>query len=196
VVPLSSGWQGFIMSRDKVDLPAMHYRTWIPGEHYHRYELAGDKPPGDWGEWCRDHFGESGEWVEFRDNARGLYRGARIIDGRIQACAFVAADAMLPARDWLVSLFSQQNIDSADRASLLSGRPPVGGQDHGKTVCACFNVGMNTITQAIRDDHLVSIEEIGAALKAGTNCGSCIPELKILIEEALPAHDEAEKASA
>jgi assimilatory nitrate reductase catalytic subunit len=38
-------------------------------------------------------------------------------------------------------------------------------------------VGVNTIVEAIRTRGLRSVEEIGAALEAGTNCGSCLPEL-------------------
>jgi assimilatory nitrate reductase catalytic subunit len=33
---------------------------------------------------------------------------------------------------------------------------------------------------------LISVEQIGKALNAGTNCGSCIPELKGLLFESTP----------
>jgi len=42
-------------------------------------------------------------------------------------------------------------------------------------VCACFSVGLKTLRSAER--RLTSVEAIGQALKAGTNCGPCIPEL-------------------
>ena len=45
-------------------------------------------------------------------------------------------------------------------------------------------VGRSTLLRAIRGDKLVSVEQIGRALKAGTNCGSCIPELKGLLAES------------
>jgi assimilatory nitrate reductase catalytic subunit len=64
---------------------------------------------------------------------------------------------------------------------LLSGRAPAGTPDEGRIVCACHNVGLARITRAILDQGLTSVALIGAALKAGTNCGSCIPELKELI---------------
>ena len=50
----------------------------------------------------------------------------------------------------------------------------------GPTVCACFGVGRNTICDAISQGARTAAE-IGGKLKAGTNCGSCIPELKRLI---------------
>jgi assimilatory nitrate reductase catalytic subunit len=52
-------------------------------------------------------------------------------------------------------------------------------------VCACFSVGVNTVIGAIQAGNLTSAAQIGAATKAGTNCGSCVPELK-----ALPANQQ------
>jgi assimilatory nitrate reductase catalytic subunit len=45
-------------------------------------------------------------------------------------------------------------------------------------------VGLKTITAAIADQALTSVEAVGAALAAGTNCGSCRPAIKRLIGEA------------
>jgi assimilatory nitrate reductase catalytic subunit len=50
-------------------------------------------------------------------------------------------------------------------------------------VCACFGVGRATICDAIASGARSSAD-IGTRLKAGTNCGSCIPELKRLIAES------------
>ena len=53
--------------------------------------------------------------------------------------------------------------------------------DRGPIVCACFDVGLNTIAEAIASGRATSVAEIGAALRAGTNCGSCRPELAALL---------------
>jgi assimilatory nitrate reductase catalytic subunit len=50
-------------------------------------------------------------------------------------------------------------------------------------------VGLNTILRAITEDALVSVDAISAALGAGSNCGSCRPELAALI--ARHRHREA-----
>ncbi|HEY8519284.1 MAG TPA: (2Fe-2S)-binding protein [Gammaproteobacteria bacterium] len=52
---------------------------------------------------------------------------------------------------------------------------------------ACFAVGRKTLLDAIRTQALVTTEQIGRALKAGTHCGSCIPELEALLAEAVTA---------
>jgi assimilatory nitrate reductase catalytic subunit len=60
----------------------------------------------------------------------------------------------------------------------------------GPIVCACFGVGRATICDAIASGAN-SAAAIGAELKAGTNCGSCIPEMKRLIAQANAAADQA-----
>ena len=57
------------------------------------------------------------------------------------------------------------------------------GADTGPTVCSCFGVGRNTICSAIRERGLKTAAEITSCLKAGGNCGSCVPELKKLLVE-------------
>lgn len=57
------------------------------------------------------------------------------------------------------------------------------GEDLGEIICACFSVGEKSIEKAIKEKNLKTSAEIGEHLKAGTNCGSCIPELKQLIEK-------------
>jgi assimilatory nitrate reductase catalytic subunit len=42
-------------------------------------------------------------------------------------------------------------------------------------------VGRNALREAIAAGGLASPEAVGAALKAGTGCGSCVPELRALI---------------
>jgi assimilatory nitrate reductase catalytic subunit len=64
-----------------------------------------------------------------------------------------------------------------NRLALLAGRSLDGGADPGPTVCACFGVGLNAIRAAFAGGA-ASPEEIGRQLKAGTNCGSCLPEIR------------------
>jgi assimilatory nitrate reductase catalytic subunit len=70
---------------------------------------------------------------------------------------------------------------------LLAGRPAVPLPDRGPIVCVCFDVGLNTIVEAVATQGLVSVEAVGAALSAGTNCGSCRPAIRRLIGAAKEA---------
>jgi assimilatory nitrate reductase catalytic subunit len=69
---------------------------------------------------------------------------------------------------------------------LLSGRSGEGLAATGPVICACFGVGRASICDAIAAGAATPAE-IGARLKAGTNCGSCIPEMKRLIAQTAVA---------
>ena len=178
-------WHGFLLSRDAIEPPAVEYRVSVRDRECWRYELAGEEPVEDWPSRARGLLGDepAWEWLEFADLGTGRYRGAVLVDGRLRACLFIAPGPELPLRGWLAGLFAASELDSTERASLLAGRPGQGQRDNGRIVCACFGVGLNTLTAAIRDQRLMTPEAIGAALQAGTNCGSCVPELRQLIAQ-------------
>jgi assimilatory nitrate reductase catalytic subunit len=103
---------------------------------------------------------------------------------------FLAPSGMaLPGREMALGLIGK-SIAPLDRMALLAAAAPAKGQSE-KTVCSCFSVGSETLAKAIREHNLKSVAEIGAVLGAGTNCGSCVPELKKLLWAA-PALSAAE----
>ncbi|MDD4930116.1 MAG: molybdopterin-dependent oxidoreductase [Gallionella sp.] len=124
--------------------------------------------------------GSTEKWIEYRDAAMGRYRAACIQEGRLKAVFFIEKDQRLPAREWLASLFNQPQLEAADMAGLLAARAPKGA-DTGRTVCACFSVGEKTILNAIQTQGLKSVAAVGQCLKAGTGCGSCVPEIRRLL---------------
>jgi len=187
LLPYRPNWYGFVLSRRRLDVGKASYWSLSRGAGMWRYEIAGDDTPDDWagfsrGILCRD--ANKVEWVEYFDSHARRYRAARIEDGKLESCVFIGPSHELPERDWLAKLFAEESLDEGERISLLSGRPKGAQHDIGRVVCACFNVGMNVIQDAIREQHLTSVEAVGEALKAGTNCGSCQPEIKKLIEQA------------
>ena len=52
---------------------------------------------------------------------------------------------------------------------------------NGPIVCTCFGVGLTTIREVLASRAATSVEQIGEILRAGTNCGSCLPELKKVV---------------
>jgi len=176
-------WQGFVLSRSRLDFVDATYCACMPGAGYWRHEIAGEYSPEDWRTWVQQSFDTPEEWLEYRDAAMGRYRAACLHEGKLEAVFFMAADQQLPEREWLSSLFSQPSLDSADLAGLLSARPPKGAiSDTGRIVCACYSVGEKTIQNAIKTQGLNSVEAVGKCLKAGTNCGSCVPEIRRMVE--------------
>ncbi|SFU97376.1 nitrate reductase [Pseudoduganella namucuonensis] len=179
-------WHAFILSRSEVKLDSVAHWTRIQGLDFARYELAGRNAIADFSEWARELLGvedPDADWLEFADRSEGMYRAVHVVDDRIEQCIFLSPRLDLPARNWLAGLFAEEELSDLDRASLLIGRPLTKGVDAGPTVCSCFGVGRNIICGAIREKDLKTVPEITACVKAGGNCGSCVPELKKLLIE-------------
>lgn len=180
VTPYAPDWQGFVLARQATGTLDTPYWTRLRSRACWRLEMAGEQTHWPTEEKLAHWLGQGEERVELRDPAAGRYRAARIADGRLQAVLFLDRQPeALPPRQWLESLFERERLSDAERASLLLGRPPKAA-DTGRVVCACHGVGERTLAAAIARGA-DSVEALGRALKAGTHCGSCIPELKALL---------------
>lgn len=191
IAPFEAAWHGFILASRPLLLAgedSIDYWVKVPGARFYRYEIAGLQTPDDWPATVRGWLGvgtRSADWLEVFDTAAGRYRAAHMDAGHLEACVFVAPEpAALPDRSWLAGLFTGEPIDESERAGLLAGRPADASQDTGPQICSCFGVGRNTILRAINEDGLNSVSAVGEALDAGTNCGSCKPEIAHLLAEA------------
>jgi assimilatory nitrate reductase catalytic subunit len=184
ITAYTPAWHGFILSRRRLVLNNASYWSCAKGNGLWRYEVAGEQSPEDWADYARQLLcsnTQQVDWTEYLDAGENRYRAARLVEGALESCIFIGPEFKLPSRDWLSKLFEQDLLDDDARTSLLTGKPGIGQTDAGRIVCACFSVGVNTIMEAIKDGSLTSAEQIGDALKAGTNCGSCVPELKALL---------------
>jgi assimilatory nitrate reductase catalytic subunit len=178
VAEVATAWRGFLIAAEPIARPECLWATRVTVPGGLLYELAGD---GD---------GQSvervlprGDRIESFDRARGTRRVAVLRDGRWVAALFLTERGLLPKREWLV----QQLGQAAAGPSLLAGAPPGVQEDRGPIVCLCFDVALNTIVTAIAIHRLTTVDAIGAALSAGTNCGSCRPALCRIIEESRSA---------
>ncbi|MGB9991498.1 molybdopterin-dependent oxidoreductase [Massilia sp. SM-13] len=183
-------WYGFVLSRSTLALDSLAYWTKVQGRDFARYELAGRNKITDFGGWARELLGmddADADWLEYTDRGAGVYRAVHLVDDRIEQCIFVSRTPDLPARAWLAGLFALDKLGDAERAGVLAGRPLQQAVDVGPTVCSCFGVGRNTICDAIREHKLKTAAEVTACVKAGGNCGSCVPEIRQLLATASSA---------
>jgi assimilatory nitrate reductase catalytic subunit len=181
IVPYEYVFRGFALARTPLELPPQIWWTRVSVKGGYGYLLANNADLSGWQSWLQTVAG--GDVAEYKDIGGGVYRAASFSQDRIETCLFVG-----PARDagdWNVvkTLFAADALSSDQRRTLLSGRSLDGLASAGPVVCACFGVGRTAICEAIAAGA-GSAAEIGARLKAGTNCGSCIPELKRLVEQA------------
>lgn len=187
--PFVVDWYGFVLTRAAIRTHDLAWWSRATGNSFDRYEIAGRNRPENWSPWARTLLGadDDADIVEYMDHSASLYRAALIANDRIEACVFVSPQPELPSREWLAGLFNQDQLETLDRIALLAGRPTDPVADCGPTVCSCFGVGRNTILREIDARRLQTPEAIGDCLKAGTNCGSCVPELRKLLAEAVAA---------
>jgi assimilatory nitrate reductase catalytic subunit len=206
VEPFGVSWYGFILSRSELALEEAANWTRIQGKDFVRYELAGRNSFADAAGWTRRLLGvrdEDADWIEVEDRHGGMVRAAHLVDGRIEACLFVSQRQDLPgpaspSRNWLAQMFDKDSLSPQDRIGLLSGRARLSGEnagaDPGPTVCSCFGVGRNTIRLAVEQHGLRDAAEVTACVKAGGNCGSCVPEIRALLDEVRAAQSQTPAA--
>ena len=187
IAPARFRYRGFIVSHSLLSLDCAYWVR-VPERGGWLYLVAMDGPAGAaWSEWFLGLTGTpEGDFLELSDRHSDSYRAASVHDGRLHAAIIITAGDDLPPSTWLAGLLGDIAIDRDTRRALLAARMPEPAYDQGPIVCACFGVGLNRIGDAIAQQKLSSVEAIGQALKAGTNCGSCTPELRRMLDH--PPH--------
>ena len=175
IAPWRPDWTGFLVTTDLPALPDCDYWTRIRCTKGWLVELAGTG-----GTEALSRLLPEGDRLEMSDPKRGTIRAAVLSKGYLDAALFVSRNGGLPPRDWLVA---QLGGGDAAPNELLAGRPATPAPDRGPIVCVCFDVGMRTIIDAIAARALASVEAVGSALSAGTNCGSCRPAIARMLED-------------
>lgn len=181
IAAVTTRWRGFaILSGEASAVRDCLWATRIAVPGGWLWEVAGNGDPA-----VLEAMLPKGQRIEATDPARGSRRVAVITGDHLAAVLFLTERGELPARDWLIAQLSTPGV----APTILAGRAPGAQVERGTIVCACFDIGMRTIVTAIRDQQLADVAAIGAALGAGTNCGSCRPALaRLLAETQEPAH--------
>ncbi|MDB5895696.1 MAG: nitrate reductase, partial [Rhodoferax sp.] len=134
--------------------------------------------------------------LRYADRKKGQRRAVRLVreGDHAELAGFVLAGD-ISAESWIKTLLQDQLPAQAyGRLLLVPGaKAPVAVQARGKQVCTCFNVTDVAINEqlALQRNTIVDTEEqriasLQGALKCGTNCGSCLPEVRRLVRMAMP----------
>jgi assimilatory nitrate reductase catalytic subunit len=188
LAPVAARWHGLLLRGSEQVPYGPYYWARVPLERGHAFTLTGwEALPRDPGSdrWIATLLDAppAAELVIYADPARGTFRYASVVGRRLDACLFIARKpTALPSRDALAALLGTR-IEPETRMHVLAGGAPGAAalNTAGRTICACFGVGLNTLHDTIASRRLTDVAAIGAILRAGTNCGSCIPELKAIL---------------
>jgi assimilatory nitrate reductase catalytic subunit len=193
LTPVESHFHGLLLRRFGAALPDVCHWVRVPVDTGQLYRLTGLRamPAGDDLAWFAQLLlaaPAGSEWIEVSDVARGVSRVAVIVDGVLDACLFLSRlPARLPREEAVTQMLGTAVPDPV-RARLLAGRPQDAMVSEGPRVCACFGVSRDAVRHAAVTHRLRNVSEVGVLLRAGTNCGSCIPELEeILRDVRMPA---------
>ena len=157
---------------------------------------AADDYPADAGlvKEIETQFGIAGaEVLRYDDARRGNSRHILLRDGRLAAVS-LAGDTS--AEHWLKEyLEGEQPVAALGRLLLMpSTKAPQGFKARGRIVCNCFNVAESEINNMLvkhdwinRGTSDAALASLQGQLKCGTNCGSCVPELKKIIVLQTPS---------
>jgi assimilatory nitrate reductase catalytic subunit len=175
---------GFAVTRDKPETGGAAYWSLARCAGGWRTELAFAATGIDWRDYAVQLFGapSSDALLAYDDGAAGLRRYAFFVGGRLAGALFLSPEPVAVSRSWAVAQLSADFSDPKDRPGVIAGRPGKDRPDHGAIICSCFQVGANQIAAAVRSG-CQSVEAVGAAVNAGTNCGSCRAEIRGIIDQ-------------
>lgn len=191
IQPFHIEWQGVFYVRQGFEktvqssIENMVWWTKITTVKALRYELADRQKFAYTTEHLKELFpfqDESFEWLNLEDQTAHISHTVVLKEGHLIASLYIAPKALLPDRDWIASLFKRERLSAMHRKALLAGQPMSMVNNGGPLVCSCFKVGKNRIIETIKTTNIMDEKQITACLKAGGNCGSCLPEIRGLIK--------------
>ncbi len=122
--------------------------------------------------------------LNYSDAKRGVSK--RILVESIEGKSMVTGVRLVGetlAADWLKDVMTTGQFSDELRRWALAPliAPPSGQRGRGKIICNCLDVSQNEIIDNIGlGADLITLQN---KLKCGTECGSCVPELKRLVRE-------------
>lgn len=189
--PFYTQWQGVFYVREgfehivKKPIENTVWWTKIQTAKAVRYELADRRRFTQTTEHLKELLpfeDESFEWLNLEDQTAHISHSVVLQNGQLIASLYIAPKALLPDRDWVASLFKRERLSAMHRKALLAGQAMSMGNSEGPLVCSCFKVGKNRIIDTIKEKNISNEKQVTACLKAGGNCGSCLPEIRGLIK--------------
>ncbi|WP_051234537.1 nitrate reductase [Marinimicrobium agarilyticum] len=188
VAPWYQASEALVVSRAPLNTLEADYWAMRRVNGGYLYRVASEQPPEVLDQQLQALCERGDQQLSFGHPEQGEFRRALVREGQLHMAYSVAEHFGGRDFNWLGDLLEGDFAASAMRA-LLSGKPDE-SQSKGKLVCACKQVGYNTLCNAIRDKGIDTVDALSAETTAGTGCGSCLPELEQIIAKE-SAHEAA-----
>lgn len=118
--------------------------------------------------------------LTYRDPKRGISKRIVVENDQVTGVRLVGETL---AAEWLKEVMTQHAFPEEVRRWALApvGSPPAGMPGRGRIICNCLDVSEQEIMQALQQG--TDLACLQSRLKCGTECGSCVPELKRLVAD-------------
>jgi assimilatory nitrate reductase catalytic subunit len=173
---------GFAVMRQRPVWIDADYWALARCRHGWRVELAFAGEKTDWAAFAQKLFGanEEAELLAYHDSDAGQHRIAAFDGDRLAGALFAAPGPVAVSRGWAADQLGETHAGQRSRFRIVAGRAGADRPDAGAMVCSCFSVGANQIAAAVAAG-CASVEDVGNATRAGTNCGSCRAEIRAIV---------------
>ncbi|TEW55766.1 nitrate reductase [Psychromonas sp. RZ22] len=177
--------EAILLTREILDLSLFDYWVKQKVEKGYLYRIADNRTPLVLSEnlqsLLKNQQGKTLQFSSTDESQQMIYRYAFVQNQQLNN-AYVASEQLsTQSLDWLQSVLDLP-LDNSIEKTLISGIVE-GKLAQGKIICACKQVGINTITNAIQEQGCYSLDSIKECTGAGTGCGSCLPEIATIIED-------------
>ncbi len=181
-----ASWYGFAVTRSRPEVNGIAYWAAARSKTGWQVELAASTDPPDWTAYAQSLLAEntvSSDILAYHDEASGQHRFAAFSNGKLVGALFIARAPVSVSRAWATTQLGQVTSRSRERFAVLAGCAGAAEKDRGAIICSCFEIGVNEIRDAVMSGRCESVDAVGVALKAGTNCGSCRAEIGRLVRD-------------
>ncbi len=117
--------------------------------------------------------------LNYDDAKRSISKRILVEEGQVTGVRLIGETL---AADWLKQVMLEGVFTDELRKWALAplNIPPTGQKNRGKIICNCLDVSENEIIETCEEG--ADLQTLQAKLKCGTECGSCVPELKRLVK--------------
>jgi len=172
IEPVTFSLRGFARAHAPLALPEDTWWARVASAGGIEYRLATNRGPMLWHDFAYRSLGGEARMAERLEGQS--YHAASFVEGEFNGRICLApANAAVPA---LTATDAEDGTPFTIAAQANVECEPI--------VCACFGVGVEAVRGAVQSGTARTVADIGKTLRAGTNCGSCLPELKRMLIHA------------